>query len=109
MRIVILILILLTNYSFASDFIKLKATDRVNLPNDLYYKDNFVSQWWYFTGHLNSNDGKKFGYELTIFVVNVNNIIRLSPFSPSEEWDKFKKDIKPWKELPGIEKTCLTL
>ncbi|BAI81332.1 conserved hypothetical protein [Deferribacter desulfuricans SSM1] len=72
MRLFILILLLFTNFAFASDFVKLKATDRVNLPNDLYYKDNFVSQWWYFTGHLNSNDGKRFGYELTIFVVNVN-------------------------------------
>ncbi|UOD33740.1 carotenoid 1,2-hydratase [Deferribacteraceae bacterium V6Fe1] len=80
MRFVIIILVFLLNTAFASDFVKLKQTDKVNLPNDLYYKDNFVSQWWYFTGHLNTEDGQKFGYELTIFVVNLNKIQFKSKF-----------------------------
>jgi len=66
-----LILIFFVHSAFAGDFIKLKKSDRVILPNDLYYKDNFPSQWWYFTGHLSTQSGIKFGYELTIFVVNV--------------------------------------
>jgi predicted secreted hydrolase len=27
----------------------------------------YQSEWWYFTGHLRTNDGRRFGYELTIF------------------------------------------
>lgn len=71
MKFIALILIFFVQCAFAENFTKLKKTDVVILPNDLYYKENFVSQWWYFTGHLKTESGREFGYELTFFVVNV--------------------------------------
>src|SRR5262249_20946216 len=29
--------------------------------------DEFKTEWWYYTGHLLADDGKKYGYELTFF------------------------------------------
>ena len=31
--------------------------------------DEFKSEWWYFTGNLDSADGRHFGFELTFFRV----------------------------------------
>lgn len=45
--------------------------DRVRLPDDLYFKKDYRVQWWYFTGHLETEGGREFGYELTFFVAGV--------------------------------------
>ncbi|MDY6821917.1 MAG: lipocalin-like domain-containing protein [Deferribacterota bacterium] len=65
---------------YSEDFTKLSSNDSVSIPRDLYYRDNFASQWWYFTGHLENDSGKSFGYETTFFIVNVNNEKFKSPF-----------------------------
>jgi len=36
-------------------------------PRDHGSHDIFLTEWWYFTGHLLSTDGERFGYELTFF------------------------------------------
>lgn len=36
-------------------------------PRDHGSHDLFLTEWWYFTGHLLSTDGERFGYELTFF------------------------------------------
>ena len=38
-----------------------------NFPRDHGSHDFFLTEWWYFTGHLWSTEGKRFGYELTFF------------------------------------------
>jgi predicted secreted hydrolase len=53
---------------------------RVKLPDDLYYRDDFRIQWWYFTGHLSTVSGRRFGYELTFFVVGVQKRKYVSRF-----------------------------
>jgi predicted secreted hydrolase len=52
----------------------------VQLPDDLFYKDDYRVQWWYFTGHLFDESGREFGYELTFFVVGVQKRIYKSQF-----------------------------
>ena len=32
---------------------------------------DYKIEWWYYTGNLASNDGKRFGYQLTFFRVGV--------------------------------------
>ena len=64
----------------SENFNTISPIDSVNLPQALYYKDNFISEWWYFTGHLVSDDKKKFGFEITFFVINVNKKEFKSPF-----------------------------
>ena len=36
-------------------------------PRDHGSHDEYGLEWWYFTGHLSSQSGRRFGYELTFF------------------------------------------
>ncbi len=36
-------------------------------PQDHGSHEQFQTEWWYFTGHLSSTNGRRFGYELTFF------------------------------------------
>jgi len=38
-----------------------------SFPGDHGPHPDFRNEWWYLTGNLDSNDGRRFGYELTIF------------------------------------------
>ncbi len=38
-----------------------------DFPRDHGTHDQFRIEWWYFTGHVFSQDEKRFGYELTFF------------------------------------------
>ena len=40
---------------------------RYHFPADHYSHDEFKTEWWYYTGHLESTDKKAFGFELTFF------------------------------------------
>lgn len=39
----------------------------VILPRDLAAHSNVQTEWWYYTGHLNSPSGRKYGFELVFF------------------------------------------
>ena len=51
-------------------------------PDDHGPHPDYALEWWYFTGNLDSPDGRHFGYELTFFRIGVN------PDEPqrSSEW-----------------------
>jgi predicted secreted hydrolase len=36
-------------------------------PRDHFSHPEFQTEWWYYTGNLKSNDGHRFGFELTFF------------------------------------------
>lgn len=36
-------------------------------PFDHGTHDDFRTEWWYYTGHLRTNDGRRFGYQVTFF------------------------------------------
>jgi predicted secreted hydrolase len=40
---------------------------RYEFPRDHFSHPDFQTEWWYYTGHLKSSEGKKFGFELTFF------------------------------------------
>jgi predicted secreted hydrolase len=40
-------------------------------PRDHAAHDGFASEWWYYTGHVHTRDGRRFGYELTFFRVGL--------------------------------------
>ena len=40
-----------------------------NFPQDHYSHDDFRIEWWYYTGNLESAEGKRFGYQVTFFRV----------------------------------------
>ncbi len=43
----------------------------VTLPADDGVRKNELLQWWYWTGHLESSDGRKFGFEIVFFLADV--------------------------------------
>ena len=38
-------------------------------PRDFFSHDDFRIEWWYYTGHLEDDTGRSFGYQLTFFRV----------------------------------------
>ena len=40
---------------------------RVKLPDDLFAKPDVQTEWWYYTGHCKSEQGREFGFELVFF------------------------------------------
>ena len=36
-------------------------------PRDHRIHPEFKTEWWYFTGHLADENGRRFGYQLTFF------------------------------------------
>src|SRR3954451_19351339 len=38
-----------------------------SFPRDHFSHNDFQTEWWYYTGNLRSEDGHRFGYELTFF------------------------------------------
>lgn len=59
------------------------AGDTVKLPRDLYYRKDYRVQWWYFTGHLQDDSGRDFGYELTFFSAGIQKKAYKSEFGPN--------------------------
>lgn len=41
--------------------------DPVELPRDLFAHSNVQTEWWYYTGHMRSESGREFGFELVFF------------------------------------------
>ena len=40
---------------------------KISLPADHYSHPDFKIEWWYYTGHLESESGKRYGYQVTFF------------------------------------------
>lgn len=46
---------------------------KFSFPRDHASHDDFLTEWWYFTGHLQTEDKREFGYELTFFRQRARN------------------------------------
>ena len=51
----------------AEDFAKAIEPRPFSFPEDHGPHEAFRNEWWYFTGNLDGDDGRRFGFELTIF------------------------------------------
>src|SRR5687768_1692534 len=40
---------------------------KYEFPRDHWSHDGFKTEWWYFTGQLRAEDGRRFGYQITFF------------------------------------------
>jgi predicted secreted hydrolase len=40
---------------------------KLTFPADHYSHPAFKTEWWYYTGHLESDSGKRYGYQVTFF------------------------------------------
>jgi predicted secreted hydrolase len=42
-----------------------------HFPRDHFSHDTYRNEWWYFTGHLQTSDGRRFGFEVTFFRIGI--------------------------------------
>ncbi|CAN5704294.1 lipocalin-like domain-containing protein [soil metagenome] len=84
-RIVVLLTLLLSAplAVYAREFKQALPGYVFSFPKDHVSHDQFKTEWWYYTGHLESKDKKHYGYELTFFRTGVDNL----PVSKSSPWD----------------------
>ena len=46
---------------------------KLSFPADHYSHPNFRTEWWYYTGHLETDSGKSYGYQVTFFRFGVRD------------------------------------
>jgi predicted secreted hydrolase len=53
--------------SFAAEWKTAQPGWRYEFPRDHYIHEDFKTEWWYFTGNIADESGRRFGYQLTLF------------------------------------------
>ncbi len=51
----------------ASGFTRVDGPRKLDFPADFGPHPDFQTEWWYYTGNLDTADGRHFGYQFTIF------------------------------------------
>lgn len=64
-------LLLAATLLLTSAFVPARPGWQYVFPRDHAAHPAFKTEWWYYTGHLNARDGRRFGYQLTFFRVGV--------------------------------------
>jgi len=84
-RVVFLLALLLTSIGLVSarEFQQALPGYVFAFPRDHGSHDHFKTEWWYYTGHLQSKDNKRYGYELTFFRTGVDS----SASPKTSPWD----------------------
>ncbi|MCU1230723.1 MAG: uncharacterized protein JWO97_3607 [Acidobacteria bacterium] len=57
--------------AFAQEFKPATAGYEFEFPRDHGTHDDYRTEWWYYTGHLYTESGKRYGFELTFFRVGI--------------------------------------
>src|SRR5689334_3790676 len=52
-------------------FASVDGSRSLSFPEDLGAHEDFRTEWWYYTGNLQTTEGRHFGFELTIFRVGL--------------------------------------
>ena len=50
-----------------ADFAQATEPDALQFPRDLGPHPDYQTEWWYYTGNLQTDEGRRFGYQLTFF------------------------------------------
>ncbi|TMA08306.1 MAG: hypothetical protein E6J89_15090, partial [Deltaproteobacteria bacterium] len=60
---------LLASFLLASSFTYQAALPgrKLSFPQDHSSHSDFKTEWWYYTGHLETESGKSYGYQVTFF------------------------------------------
>ncbi len=56
-----------TGAAETQEFERARPGKTFSFPRDHYSHPEFQTEWWYYTGHVRSRDGRSFGYQLTFF------------------------------------------
>ena len=60
-----------SNQEIPPGFLAADGSRPLNFPEDFGAHDDFRTEWWYYTGNLQTPQGRHFGFELTIFRVGL--------------------------------------
>lgn len=63
----LLVAFLSWTFAQAQEFERALPGRSFSFPRDHYSHPEFRTEWWYYTGHVRSRDGRSFGYQLTFF------------------------------------------
>jgi predicted secreted hydrolase len=58
----------------------------VEFPRDLGPHEDYQTEWWYYTGNLQTGDGRDFGYQFTIFRRALQPMSEMPLVEESSEW-----------------------
>ncbi len=73
LAVVLLACLAIAGLSLARTFQQATPGYTYQFPRDHASHNDFKTEWWYYTGHLNAADGKRYGYELTFFRSGVDD------------------------------------
>src|SRR5215207_7428892 len=59
------------NAKIPPGFVPADGSRPLTFPADFGAHDVFRTEWWYYTGNLETAEGRQFGFELTIFRVGL--------------------------------------
>ena len=59
------------NENDPSGFVLADGSRQLTFPDDFGAHEEFRTEWWYYTGNLQTPEGRHFGFELTIFRVGL--------------------------------------
>ena len=77
-KVVAALVFLLSCVSGAQDYKQALPGYRYEFPRDHFNHPDYQTEWWYYTGNLKSEDGHRFGFELTFFRQGVTRDARQS-------------------------------
>lgn len=66
-----LVIFLLTQSILATEWQPARPDYIWSFPKDHWAQQGYKTEWWYFTGHLSSEEGRRFGYQFTFFRVGL--------------------------------------
>ena len=58
---------LVTNTTAPDGFVRADGSHTWNFPADYGPHPEYQTEWWYYTGNLQTSNGRRFGYQLTFF------------------------------------------
>jgi predicted secreted hydrolase len=72
----------------ARSFERAETAREFEFPRDHGMHSKFATEWWYFTGNLNTAAGRHFGFELTFFryALSATSIQRPSAWGSNQVW-----------------------
>jgi predicted secreted hydrolase len=59
------------NADLPPGFFAADGSRKLTFPEDFGAHDDYRTEWWYYTGNLQTKEGRRFGFELTIFRVGL--------------------------------------
>jgi predicted secreted hydrolase len=70
--VILLSLTLLTSTLLSQEFKRALPGRTFSFPQDHFSHPEFKTEWWYYSGHLYSQEKKSYGYQLTFFRTGLN-------------------------------------